>query len=82
MRIELPEYYEYTPTVHQIAEEIWDLNAGQQLELLLELAKIDTSYRIMMLMQAMRDLSIESDKNYSVATDFVQQLNKYMNGED
>ena len=79
MRIELPEYHEYTPSVRQIAEEIWDLDAGQQLELLLELAKIDTSYRIMMQMQAMRDLS---DKNYSAATDFVQQLNDYMNGED
>lgn len=82
MRIELPEYYEYTPTVHQIAEEIWELDAEQQLELLLELAKIDTSYRIMMQMQSMRDFNLESDKNYSAATDFVYRLNEYMNGED
>ena len=82
MQIELPKYYEYTPSVRQIAEEIWDLNAKQQLELLLELAKIDTSYRIMMQMQAMRDLNLESHKDYSAATNFVYQLNEYMNGED
>ncbi len=73
---------DYHPSIEAIAEEIWSLDAEQQLELLLELANIDTSYRIMMQMQAMRDLNLESDKYYSAATNFVYQLNEYINGED
>lgn len=77
---------EYKPTVEELAQEIWELDAEQQLYLLYELATVTSDrYKILTQMQSMRDEAVtygEEITEYQKARKFVSELNDYLNGGD
>ena len=76
---------EYKPTVEELAQEIWELDAEQQLNLLYELATVCADRnKILMQMQAMREEVVSYGDlitEYKYAKKFIGNLNDYLNGE-
>ena len=75
---------EYKPTVEELAQEIWELDAEKQLYLLYELATVCADRnKILMQMQAMREEVVTYDDitEYRYAKKFIGNLNDYLNGE-
>lgn len=69
---------DYKPTVHQLADEIWNLSSEDQLELLYMLANIDDNYKICMQLQNMMDDKHEDPDIYKDVDRFVGLLNDYL----
>lgn len=82
MKVEID--IEYKPTVEEIAQEIWELDAEKQLYLLYELATVCADRnKILMQMQAMREEVVsygDEITEYQYAKKFIGNLNDYLNG--
>ena len=76
---------EYKPTAEELAQEIQELDAEQQLYLFYELATVCADRnKILMQMQAMREEVVSYGDEiieYQYAKKFVGNLNDYLNGE-
>lgn len=72
----IKQEFGYTPTIDELAYEIWNLSYKEQCELLNKLGNIDSNYLICMQLQYMSDCN-KIDKN---GLRLVEQLYEYIKG--
>lgn len=73
---------EYKPSPQAIAEEIWEMDSEEQLDLLYFLANIADKAAIYRQMVAINDELKENFENYADVVNFVKDLEEYITGKD